>query len=257
MGALLGVVAVVVARVRCRPGYCSAARCCSVRCFSYRRSFWIATVLWSAAGGAARRVLGRSPAARAVAPAVGVAISLLGSTHFQSARSPLLTRSFADPDELEANVEDRYRLDERANVLGASATSDHRPWHSGPLGGDGQGPSHRTRSRSPPIRALRRPVVLDEARHPRADRLRLTADRRGGARLAGVAPQQRTVAARLRARIAVRVRGAGGDRDTATFTAADPRFTVLLGAQIGLLALLTRRRATEESPEALLPAAGS
>jgi O-antigen ligase len=49
---------------------------------------------------------------------VAFAIWLLGSVHFQ-AQSPITRRiSSLNPGSLSANAEDRYRLDERANVLG-------------------------------------------------------------------------------------------------------------------------------------------
>lgn len=84
---------------------------------SYRRSFWIATIL------AALLVilLGLSPAGRRLLVPVGLlaagAIWLLGSVHFQ-AQTPLVERARSlQPARVSANAEDRYRFDERANVL--------------------------------------------------------------------------------------------------------------------------------------------
>jgi len=84
---------------------------------SYRRSFWIAAVL----GLLLVLLLGTSRRGRRVlVPAlllVAGAIWLVGSIEFQ-AQTPLATRvqSLA-PSKIETNAEDRYRLDERANVI--------------------------------------------------------------------------------------------------------------------------------------------
>jgi O-antigen ligase len=84
---------------------------------SYRRSFWIAAVL----GLLLVLLLGTSRRGRRLlVPAVvlvGAAIWLVGSIEFQ-AQTPLATRvqSLA-PSKLETNAEDRYRLDERVNVI--------------------------------------------------------------------------------------------------------------------------------------------
>jgi O-Antigen ligase len=84
---------------------------------SYRRSFWVAAVL----GLLLVLLLGTSRRGRRLlAPAivlVAAAIWLIGSIQFQ-AQTPLATRvqSLA-PSQLETNAEDRYRLDERANVI--------------------------------------------------------------------------------------------------------------------------------------------
>jgi O-antigen ligase len=85
---------------------------------SYRRSFWIAFVL----AVLLVLLLGLSPMGRRLLlPAVlGIAgaILLLGSIHFQS-QLPVVKRAVSlQPSRVEANIEDRYRLDERANVIG-------------------------------------------------------------------------------------------------------------------------------------------
>ena len=87
---------------------------------SYRRSFWIAAVL-----GILLVVLlaSTSTGRRTLIPVgllVAAAIWSLGSTNFQSSDSPIVRRAASIvPSKIESNVEDRYRLDERANVLGA------------------------------------------------------------------------------------------------------------------------------------------
>jgi O-antigen ligase len=84
---------------------------------SYRRSFWIAAVL----GLLLVLLLGTSRRGRRVlVPAVllvGIAIWVVGSIEFQ-AQTPLATRvQSLSPSRLETNAEDRYRLDERVNVI--------------------------------------------------------------------------------------------------------------------------------------------
>ncbi len=84
---------------------------------SYRRSFWIAAVL----GLLLVLLLGTSRRGwRVLLPTlvlVGIAIWTIGSIEFQ-AQTPLATRvqSLA-PSKIQANAEDRYRLDERVNVI--------------------------------------------------------------------------------------------------------------------------------------------
>ncbi|MFL5818647.1 MAG: O-antigen ligase family protein [Conexibacter sp.] len=84
---------------------------------SYRRSFWIASVL----GLLLVLLLGTSRRGRRVlVPAVAlvaIAIWFVGSIEFQ-AQTPLAHRvqSLA-PSRIETNAEDRYRLDERVNVV--------------------------------------------------------------------------------------------------------------------------------------------
>ncbi len=86
---------------------------------SYRRSFWIAAVL----GLLLVLLLGTSRRGRRVLALsillVGAAIWVVGSIEFQT-QTPLATRvqSLA-PSRIETNAEDRYRLDERVNVIAA------------------------------------------------------------------------------------------------------------------------------------------
>jgi O-antigen ligase len=84
---------------------------------SYRRSFWIAAVL----GLALVLLLALTPAGRRMRVPIGLllagAILALGSTHLEG-QSPIVQRATSlAPTKIENNVEDRYRLDERANVL--------------------------------------------------------------------------------------------------------------------------------------------
>jgi hypothetical protein len=86
---------------------------------SYRRSFWIGAAL----GVLLVLMLGTTPVGRRLlvpsALAVAASIWLLGSIHFQS-NIPIVKRlTSLQPAKVEANREDRYRLDERANVEAA------------------------------------------------------------------------------------------------------------------------------------------
>jgi O-antigen ligase len=118
MIAMLSVFAAVLARAK-MPLWMLLTSPLLVACLllSYRRSFWIAAVL----GGLLVLMLGTSPVGRRllVPSALGVAaaIWLLGSINFQS-QIPIVKRATSlAPSKLTANAEDRYRLNERANVL--------------------------------------------------------------------------------------------------------------------------------------------
>jgi O-Antigen ligase len=91
---------------------------------SYRRSFWIAVVL----SFLLVLVAVSTPRKRVLLLSVGLlmtaAILTLGSLQFQS-QSPVLERiQSLSPTKIQANAEDRYRLDERANVI---AAIEHSP----------------------------------------------------------------------------------------------------------------------------------
>jgi O-antigen ligase len=119
MVALLGVFAMVLARAR-PPVWALLASPALIACLvlSYRRSFWIGAVL----GLLLLLLLGTTPTGRRMLVPAGlglaVAVWLLGSIHFQT-QLPVVKRvASLSPSKLEANAQDRYRLDERANVLG-------------------------------------------------------------------------------------------------------------------------------------------
>jgi O-Antigen ligase len=86
---------------------------------SYRRSFWIAAVI----GLAVVLVLGSRRARMFVAlglAAIGVAlyVAISGAGNTTTSSSPIVQRAISlSPTRLAANAEDRYRLDERRNVL--------------------------------------------------------------------------------------------------------------------------------------------
>jgi O-Antigen ligase len=89
--------------------------------FSYRRGFWLGAI----AGIAVVVLLASSPQARRVViPAVVVvgllgwlALGNLGAGGAQSTNPVLKRLSTLEPSKLELNVQDRYRLDERRNVI--------------------------------------------------------------------------------------------------------------------------------------------
>lgn len=207
---------------------------------SYRRSFWIAFVL----AALLVLLLGLSPLGRRlllpVAVGIGVAIWLAGSVQFQS-QLPVVKRVVSlQPSRVEANVEDRYRLDERANVLGEIGRH--------PITGLGM---------TIPWAATDRPLPVEheggrEYVHFAALWFWLKLGILGllayigfvcaSAVLAWQA-WRRSSEAPLRAFSLASLCGIVGlvvIETTATFTGVDARFTVLLGVQVGLLALLAR-----------------
>ncbi len=207
---------------------------------SYRRSFWIATVL----GLLLVLLLALSPVGRRLlVPAslfIVAAIWLLGSLNFQSG-SPIAKRvASLSPTSVQTNVEDRYRLDERANVLATikrhpvTGVGILVPWEASarPLSvehEDGRQYVHFAALwfwLKLGILGLIAYVALFIAtarlswqvwRRSREPLLRAF----GLASLCGIA-------------------GLVVVETTASFTGVDLRFTVLFGAQIGLLALLAR-----------------
>jgi O-antigen ligase len=216
---------------------------------SYRRSFWIATVL----GAVLILLLGTSPTGRRLLiPAglmVAAAVWLLGSIHFQS-NLPIVKRvdslSF---EKLEANREDRYRLDERANVLAEIRAH--------PITGLGVGV---------PWQATARPLSVEheegrEYVHFAALWFWLKLGVLGLCAYAGTILGSFLLA--WRTRLAVRrpwmsafalasacsIAGLAVMDTTASFTGVEARFTVILAAQIGLLGLLARRAALDGDRE--------
>jgi hypothetical protein len=200
---------------------------------SYRRSFWIAAVL----GLLLVVMLSVSPLGLLLV----VSIWLVGSIHLQGSQAPIVRRvASLNPSKLEQNAEDRYRLDERANVIGAL--------HEHPVTGLGMGV---------PWAATFQPLSVE---HPEARQyvhfaflwfwLKLGI-------LGAFAYVSLLAASALLAWRVWRLRteplfkafglaslcGFAGlvvIETTATFTGIDPRFNVVLGVQIGLLALLDR-----------------
>jgi O-antigen ligase len=119
MVALLGVFAAILARLR-PPLWMLLGTPLLIASLllSYRRSFWIAAVL----GVLLVVLLALSPVGRRLlvptALIVAAGIWLLGSINFQS-QNPIVKRAASlSPTSLTTNIEDRYRLDERANVFG-------------------------------------------------------------------------------------------------------------------------------------------
>jgi hypothetical protein len=239
---LLGIIAALVARMHpplwmlaCVPLLFSSLL------LSYRRSFWIAAVL----GLLLVLILSVSPVGRRMLIPVSlmlvIAIWLLGSVNLQNSQAPIVRRvASLNPSKLEQNAEDRYRLDERANVLAAIRAH--------PVTGLGM---------LVPWTATKQPLSVE---HPEAREyvhfaflwfwLRLGI-------LGAVAYLSMMAAGALLAWRVWRLRteplfkafglaslcGFAGlvvIETTATFTGIDPRFTIVLGVQIGLLALLAR-----------------
>jgi hypothetical protein len=241
MVVLLGILAAILARVR-PPLWMLLGSPPMIACLllSYRRSFWIGAAL----GLLLVFLLGTSPAGRRVLVVaclgVGAAIWLLGSVNFQS-QLPLAKRvASLAPTKLEANAEDRYRLDERANVL--NAIGEH------PITGIGV---------TIPWAADAQPLSVEheEGRgyvHFAALWFWLKLGVLGLFAYVGILVGSMALAWQVWRRSREPLLSAFGLASlcglaglvaidtTASFTGVDARFTVLLGAQLGLLALLAR-----------------
>jgi hypothetical protein len=239
MLALLGIVVAAVARLR-PPLWMllGSPLLIAAMVLSYRRSFWIATVL----GLVLVILLALSPVGRRLLVPAGLVVAasiwLLGSINFQS-QSPIVRRAASlSPSSLSKNVEDRYRLDERANVLGdlekkpVTGLGMLVPWEAGtrPL------PVEHEDARQYVHFALlwwwMKLGIFGLLAYP----LLLFAM----ARLAWKV-WRRSAEAMFRAFGLASLCGVAGllaAETTATFTGTDLRFTVVLAAQIGLLALL-------------------
>jgi O-Antigen ligase len=244
MIALLALLAAVIARIR-PPLWMLLGSPLLVASLllSYRRSFWIAAVL----AILLVVLLGLSPLGRRLllptAVVVGLAVWLVGSVHFQS-QLPVVKRVVSlQPSSLVANVEDRYRLDERANVIGEIRKH--------PVVGLGM-----TIPWAATVRPL--PVEHEDGRgyvHFAALWFWLKLGVLGlvayiGMMLASLVlawqAWRRSREPTLRAFGLASLCGIVGlvvIETTATFTGVDPRFTILLGVQVGLLALLARTAA--------------
>jgi O-antigen ligase len=253
MIALLTVVAALITRAKA-PRWLSVSSVLLLACtaLSYRRSFWIGTAL----GIVLVMMLGSTPAGRRLliqaVTSVAVAIVLIGSVKFQS-QLPLAKRvASLNPSKLEANREDRYRLDERANVLGA--IREH------PITGLGM-----TVDWSATVRPL--PVEHEEGRgyvHFAVLWYWLKLGILGlfaylavlaGSMVLAWQAWRSSPEPLLRAFALASLAGLCGlvaIETTATFTGVEPRFTLLLATQVGVLALLAR--GSEPAPEPTIPA---
>ncbi|HEY0515819.1 MAG TPA: O-antigen ligase family protein [Solirubrobacteraceae bacterium] len=207
---------------------------------SYRRSFWIAAVL----GLLLVLVLALGPVGRRMLIPVALmliaAVWLIGSVHVQGS-SPLLERATSlAPSKITSNVEDRYRLDERANVL--AEIEKH------PVTGIGVGVPWRADARPLPIeheggrRYVHFAALWYWLNLGVLGFLAYVSLLLGGALLAwrvwrrGYEPIVKAFGLASLCAIA----GLVAIETTASFSGVDTRFTVLFGAQLGLLALLSR-----------------
>jgi O-antigen ligase len=256
MLALLGIVAALLARLR-PPLWMLLGTPLLIASLvlSYRRSFWIATVL----GLLLVVLLALSPVGRRLlvptALVVAAGIWLLGSINFQS-QSPIVKRAASlSPTSLTKNAEDRYRLDERANVL---AELEQKPI-------TGLGINVPWQATARPL-----PVEHEDARqyvHFAAlwwwmklgilgllsYALLLLAMGRLAWRV-----WRRSSEAIVRAFGLASLCGVAGllvAETTATFTGSELRFTVVFAGQLGLLALLAGQATGERAAAAAEPAA--
>jgi hypothetical protein len=207
---------------------------------SYRRSFWIAALV----GFAFILLLGLAPMGRRLLIPIVLgmiaAIWALSSMSVQS-QSPIVKRATSlNPTAVEANVSDRYRIDERVNVW--ANVRDH------PITGLGM---------TTPWKALIRPLSVEtEAGREYVHfatlwywvklgilgLLAYLSILAGSAILAWRAWRYcRTPALRVFGLASLcAIAGLVVIETTATFTGADPRFTVIFATQLGLLALAAK-----------------
>lgn len=207
---------------------------------SYRRSFWIATVL----ALLLILLLGTSAQGRRVLfpgiVLVGLAVWMIGSTQFQ-AQTPLATRfESLSPTKIQQNAEDRYRLDERANVI--AEIERH------PVSGIGLQQPWAATARSLPVEHLNGRAYVHFGflwwwlKLGILGAAAFVAVFAGGLLLAW-RTWRRNREPLLRCFGIASLCGMIGlatIETTASFTGVDARFTVLLAAQLGLLATLGR-----------------
>jgi hypothetical protein len=219
---------------------------------SYRRSFWIGAVL----GLLLVVVLGTSVSGRRLLVPVGllmvVAIWLLSSVNFQS-QIPVVKRvASLAPSNLETNAEDRYRLDERANVLGAIDAH--------PITGLGMMVPWSASVRPLPVEHVEGRLYVHFAALWFWLKLGLLGLLAYVGLIFGSLLLSRQVGRGshepfLRAFGLASLCAIGGlvaIETTASFTGIDPRFTVLLSFQVGLLAQLART-ASPRAPDDQAP----
>jgi O-antigen ligase len=243
MVAVLGVFAAVVARLRPpRWMLLSVPLLVASLLLSYRRSFWIATVL----GVLLVLVLALSPVGRRllipVALFVAAAVWVLGSVSFQS-QSPIVKRAESlSPTALKTNVEDRYRLDERANVIAEikrhpiTGNGSLVPWQANTQGLSIEHPGGRDYVHFAALWFWLKLGILG---------LLAYIGVLVSAAILGWRVWRRSHEPIFRAfglATLCAVAGLVVAETTASFTGVDLRFTVLLATQIGLLALLRRPR---------------
>jgi O-antigen ligase len=223
---------------------------------SYRRSFWIATLL----GVLLVLLIGLSPVNRRLLLSaivmVAAAIWLLGSVHFES-QLPVVKRAESlAPSKVESNAEDAYRLDESANVLGAIAHA--------PLTGLGVEVPWNATVRPLPVEHEGGRLYVHIATLWYWLKLGILGLVAYVTLLCGAAMLSWRVWRRSH-EPAVRAFGLASlsalaglvvIETTASFTGVDVRFTILLAAQIGLLALLARRSAASSDEPTRIASGG-
>jgi hypothetical protein len=209
---------------------------------SYRRSFWI--------GGAVALLilipLASTPRKRVmiipVAMLVGVGIWAIQAVDSQAV-TPIVQRATSlQPSALDANAQDRYRLDERANVV---AEIKHNP-----LVGIGVAVPWVATVRSLGIEHPGGRLYVDFGLLDWWLKMGVL----GAASYIAFLVAMATLAVQTWRHHAIRefqcfglaslcaVFGLAAIETTAAFTGVDPRFSVLIGAQFGLLAVLAERR---------------
>lgn len=238
---LLGVLAAVVLRVRPpRWALVAAPLLLLALLLSYRRSFWIA----DAVGVLLVLLFGLASSRRQLVAPVLVLVAgaawLLGGVVVQS-DTPLAQRvKSLSPTQVSAKPEDRYRLDERANVIAEVRRA--------PLSGRGVMVPWRATERALPVEVSPTHTYVHFASlywwlHFGILGLIAYILVLGGGLVMAWEVWKRAVGPWARAfglGSLCAIVGLGLIETTATFTGVDLRFTVLFGAQLGLLAVLVR-----------------
>jgi O-antigen ligase len=216
---------------------------------SYRRSFWIAAVVGAAvvlvlASRRARPYL--ALAAAALGLALYVALSGAGGTAGQG--GPIVERARSlEPSRLSANAEDRYRLDERRNVVAeirrhpVTGLGLEVPWrarHPLPLEHEGG----RTYAHSAALYYWLKMGLLGLAAYVAIVAASLVMARRTWLRAPD--PVHRAIGLGLLASLV----GLTVAETTASFTGVDYRFSLLHPLALGVLAAITPSRGAARAP---------
>lgn len=209
--------------------------------FSYRRSFWVGFAL----AGATLVLLGLSPLGRRLlVPILALFVAaawMLGTVAVQSDGPVAQRLQSLAPTQIEANPEDRYRIDERANVLGA--LRDH------PVTGIGLEVPWPATERSLPVESNPERTYVHFAALSWWLKLGLLGLAAFAATMASAAQLSWRIWRRARDPLIAAVGlaslcgliGLLVIEMTASFTGVDVRFTIAFGAQLGLLAVIARQ----------------
>ena len=243
----------LVTRLRSRWGLIVFVLATACLLLSYRRSFWIGAVvallILIPLASTPRKRLMIIPTALCLAGAIWA----IQAVHFQAVTPIVKRASSLNPNAVSVNAEDRYRLDERVNVVAEIKRN--------PLAGIGVDVPWVTTVRSLGIEHPGGRLYVDFGLLSWWLKMGVL----GAAAYVAFLVTMATLAVQTWRRHAVKELRAFGlasltaafalvaIETTASFTGVDARFSALIGAQFGLLALLADRRS--ETPEVAEPQA--